>query len=69
MHMSSKCTKMSEQVIAALEEVNINIFLICNQCVSLNKGDIEVVKNHQSNKTSTDNQEVLTSVVTETIER
>ena len=30
---------------------------------------IEAVKNHQSNKTSADNQEVLTSVVTETIER
>ena len=57
MHMTSKCTKMSDQVIAALQEVNINIFLLCNQCVSLNKRDIviEAVKNHQSNKSSADN--------------
>ena len=71
MHTTSKSTKTSEQVIAALPEVNVNFFLVCNQCVSLNKRDIvsEAVKNHQSNKTSADNQEVLTSVATETIER
>ena len=30
MHMTSKCTKMSEPVIAALQEVNVNIFILCN---------------------------------------
>ena len=61
MHMTLKCTKMSEQVVAALHEVNVDILLLC---VSLNKGDnvIDAVKSHQNNKTSADNQEVLTSV-------
>ena len=71
MHMTSKRTKTSEQVIAALQELNVNIFLLCNQCVSINNGDIviEAVKNHQSNKSIPNNNEVLTSLVTETIER
>ena len=62
---------MSKQIIAALQEVNVSIFLLCNQSVCLNKRDIliDAVKNHQSNKSSADNQEVLTSVVIETIER
>ena len=39
MHMTSNCTKMSERVIAVLQELNVNIFLICNQGVSLNRRD------------------------------
>ena len=52
MHITSKCTKMSEQIIAALQEENVSIFFLCNQCVSLNKRNIfiEAAKNHQNKK-------------------
>ena len=35
--MSPQCTKISNEAINAIQQVNLNILLICNVCVSQNK--------------------------------
>ena len=37
MYMSLQCTKFSNEAINAIQQVNLNILLICNVCVSQNK--------------------------------
>ena len=37
MYMSPQCTKFSNEAIDAIQQVNLNILLICNFCVSQNK--------------------------------
>ena len=37
MYMSPQCTKFSNEAINAIQQVNLNILLICNVCVSQNK--------------------------------
>lgn len=44
MHLTKKCTQLSEQVIAAIIELGANIMLLCNECVCQNKRDKFVKK-------------------------
>ena len=46
LHMSPSCTKYSNKIINALQQVNQNVLLLCNACVQQNKRDmvLDIIK-------------------------
>ena len=51
MRMSPNCTKFSNEIINALQQVNQNVLLLCNACVQQNKRDaiLDIIKSQKKN--------------------
>ena len=69
MHMTTQCTQLSGTVINALQEINLNVRLLCNNCVKTNKRDVVLDAISSQNKIdkSNKNQGEMKTFVKETV--
>ena len=69
MHMTTQCTQLSGTVINAPQEINLNVLLLCNNCVKTIKQDVVLDAISSQNKIvqSNENQEEMKIFVKETI--
>ena len=69
MHLTTKCTELSGTIINALQEINLNVLLLCNNCVKTNKRDVVLDAIGSQNKigNSNENQEEMKTFVKETV--
>ena len=68
MHMSSQCTKFSNKVINANQQVNLNFLVICNVCVSQNKRDVVIDRLKDKPEKVEETKESIKTVIEETME-
>ena len=69
MYMTTQCTQLSGNVINALQEINLNVLLLCNNCGKTNKRDVVLDAISSQNKIdkSNENQEEMKTFVKETV--
>ena len=69
MHMTTQCTQLSGTVINALQEINLNVLLLCNNSVKTNKRDVVLDAISSQNKIdkSNENQEEKKIFVKKTV--
>ena len=69
MHTTTQCTQPSGTVINALQEINLNVLLLCNKCEKTNKRDVVLDAISSQNKIdkSNENQEEMKTFVKETV--
>ena len=68
MYMSPQCTKFSNEAINAIQEVNLNILLICNVCVSQNKLNVLIDRLKDKPEKVEETKESLKFLVRETMQ-
>ena len=66
--MSHQCKKFSNEAINAIQQVNLNILLICNVCVSQNKRDVVNDRLKDKQEKLADTKESLKTVIEETMQ-
>ena len=68
MHMTPQCTKFSNEVINAIQQVNLNVLLICNLCVSQNKRDVVIDLLKEKPEKVVQIQDTLKTVIKDTMD-
>ena len=68
MYMSPQCTKFSNEAINAIQQVNLNILLICNVCVSQNKLNVLIDRLKDKPENVQETKEYFKLVIKETMQ-
>ena len=68
MYMSPQCTKFSNEAINAIQQVNLNILLICNVCVSQNKLNVLIDRLKDKPENVQETKEYFKFVIKETMQ-
>ena len=69
MYMSLQCTKFSNEAIKAIQQVNLNILLICNVCVSQNKHNVVIDRLKDKPEKVEETKETFKAVIEETMQK
>ena len=67
--MSPQCTKFSNEEINAIQQVNLNILLICNVCVSQNKHNVVIDRLKYKPEKIEETKETFKAVIEETMQK
>ena len=69
MHMSPSCTKFSNEILNALQQVNQNVLLLCNACVHQNKRDVilDIIKIPPQKQNNLEIKDDIQTTIKETI--
>ena len=68
MYMSPQCTKFSNELISAIQQVNLKFLLICNICVNQNKCNVLIDRLKNKPEKAEETKESTKTVIEETLQ-